>query len=688
MRLLACVLYIVLLLITSGCGGMSNPYAGEEDLYVLHSFISQDPKGFDPVRSSDVLSSSLIAQMYEGLYQYSYLKRPYALEPELADGMFDISENGLVYTFKIKKGVKFMDDPCFESYGGKGREVVAEDFIYSWKRLGDRKNDSEGYWIFQGYIRGLDEFGEKSAGGKPTDYSLDVEGLQAPDRYTIRVELTKPYPRLPWVLAMEYTSVVPREAVEYYGEEFLNHPVGTGPFCLKHWSHWHKIVLEKNLSFRDEFYPAEEGEPGDREKGLLEAAGMKLPISDRVVYTIIKQSQPAWLYFLSGYTDVSGISKDNWDTAMTSLVKLSPEMEAKNVTLWRTLDFGVLYVSYNMNDPLIGMKFPEVAKKEIAEFRNLAAVAMGKGETEKAEELNRKAGELEKELPGLPEKNEKRRKIRAAMSLAYNRPERIEIFANGRAQPAQGPIPPGFVGFDPDFRNPYSEFDIEKAKKLLAEGGYPGGKGPDGNPLLLNFEMTGSSTATQQAADFFRQEMKKIGIVIKLNQNTWTEFQEKLRTNRAQVYSLMWIADYPDPENFLQLFYGPNKSPNPNNANYENPEYDRLYDEMSALSDFDPEQAKRKYGLCREMEKIVTRDCPWIFGLTYYSYTLVHSWRKNFKPHSFGHDTVKYLGVDPKLRRRLSAEWNEAVMWPAYLVLVLVLLVVSMFIYKVKKQGE
>ncbi len=675
----------------AGCGGMSDPYALEEGLIVLHNRESQDPKGFDPVRASDVLSNRFLAQIYDTLYQYSYLERPYKIEPCLAEGMPEISADKKTYLFRIKKGVFFQDDPCFRASGGKGRELVAADFVYAWKRLADVSNRSEGYWIFQGYIAGMDAFHEASVEaaeeGRRVDYSMEIEGLKALDRHTLRVRLTEPYPRLLWVLTMSYTAPVPHEAVEFYGEEFLNHPVGTGPFRLKRWDHWHRIILERNPTYREDRYPTK-GEPGDAERGLLDDAGKRLPLADRVVYTIIKQDQPAWLYFLSGYVDISGIPKDNWNTAMSSLMDLSPEMKAKGVQLWRTRSFSVYYVAFNMDNPVVGFKHPEVARREIAEKREAARAAAAAGDEDEAKRLRAEADALERELPHLPEKNERRRKLRQAMSLAYNRPERIEIFANGRATAAQGPIPPGFNGWDPNFKNPCSEYDVEKAKRLLAEAGYPGGVGPDGKRLRLTFETTGASTSTQQNADFFRQEMKKIGIEVIINQNTWTEFQEKIRDGRAQVYALGWIADYPDPENFLQLFYGPNKSPNPNNANYVNPEYDRLYDRMKNLSDFDPEEAKLKYALCRKMEEIVTRDCPWIFGLNYFSYTLCHRWRRNFKPHAFAYNTMKYHTVDPELRARLSGEWNRPTMWPAYVALALAAAVAVLFVYKVKKQSE
>ncbi|TET31368.1 MAG: hypothetical protein E3J72_22640 [Planctomycetota bacterium] len=700
------VLSIIILAFTAcSCGEMSNPYSGETGLIVLHNYISQDPKGFDTVRASDVLSNSLMGQIYERLFQYSYLERPYKLEPCLADGMYELSDDKLTYTIRIKKGVHYADDPCFEATGGKGKELVAGDFVYAWKRLADANNDPEGFWIFKGYIVGLDDFFKDSQkisqerGKREKElrelYARKVDGIQALDDYTIQFKLTKPYPRLPLVLAMNYTAPVSREAVEYYGKEYLNHPVGTGPFMLQKWDHWHKIVMERNPNFREEYYPskgeaadAEKNKPSDEERGLLADTGKRLPLADKLVYTIIKQAQPAWLYFLNGYIDLAGIPKDSWSTAMSSLIDLKPEMKDKKIQLCRYLSFSVYYVAFNMNDPLLGYKHPDNAMRDIKEKRTEADKAEKKGNPEKAKKLRAEADALEKELPFLPEKNAKRRTLRHAMSLAYNRPERIRILSNGRATPAQGPIPPEFNFYDEKFKNPYSQFDLEKSKKLLAEAGYPGGIGPDGKQLVLNYETTGTSTTTLQSADFFRQEMKRIGIKIEINQNTWTEFQEKLRKNLAQIYALGWIADYADPENFFQLFYGPNKSPNPNNANYENPEFDRLYKEMADLSNTDPEEKKRKWDLCRRMEKVVTEDAPWIFGQNSISYTLVHSWRRNFKPHAFADNVMKYQTADPALRLKLSREWNKPTLWPAYIALVLFVLFVGMFVYKVRKQSE
>ncbi len=694
LRLLSVLTAACIILPLFGCGGMSNPYAGEEGLKVLHNRESQDPKGFDPVRSSDVLSSTFIAQIYECLYQHSYLERPFKLEPCLAESMPEVSEDRLTYKIRIKKGVFFQDSPCFGLPHNRGRELTADDFVYSIKRLADVKCDTKGFWLIEGYVKGLDKFYEASqCKEKETDYATEIEGLKALDRYTLQFKLTKPYPRLLWVLSMTYTAAVAREAVEYYDEEFINNPVGTGPFRLKSWDHWHKIVMERNPGYRDEYYPSkgepanpDTGYPGDEELGLLKDASKKLPLVDRVVWTIIKQDQPAWLYFLSGYVDISGIPKDSWNSAMASLMDLSPSMEAKGVRLFRYRSYSVGYTAFNMNDPILGMMHPERAQQLIEEKRKSAEEEKDKG---KAAKLRKEAAEIEASLPKLPEENARKRKLRQALSLAYNRPERIVIFANGRAERAHSPIPPEFPCSDPDFVNPYTEYDLEKARKLLAEAGYPGGTGPDGKQLELSYETTGSSTTTIQYADFFRQELKKLGVKLKININTWNEFQKKLDNNTAQVYALSWVADYPDAENFLQLFYGPRgQGAGPNNANYCNPEYDRLFEKMEPLSDFDPDEAKRKWGLCRDMEKMVAEDCPWIFGLNYFSYTLCHKWRTNFKHHPFAYNTVKYHNVDPQLRLKLSSEWNMPTAWPAYTFLGMVFLIAGMFIYRVKKQSE
>ncbi|MHC4479344.1 MAG: ABC transporter substrate-binding protein [Planctomycetota bacterium] len=587
----------------AGCN--NDPYPPAEGKKIIYGALGEDPHGLDPVQAGDTLSGGIVAQIYDSLYEYHYLKRPYELKPCLAAAMPEVSEGGLTYTIRIKQGVLFQDDPCFTESGGKGREVTAEDFVYSIKRLADQGNKPRGWWLLQGKVVGLDEFHEESvkraAAGERMDYERTVEGLRAVDRYTLRIRLKERFPQLKYALEMSYTAAVPREAVEHYGEDFVNHPVGTGPYRLAEWSKRWRLVLERNPTYREEHYPSE-GEPGDREAGLLEASGTRLPIVDQVYYTIIAEAQPAWIYFKQGYRDASGISKDNFQEAITPSKELTPEFTAKGVRLTKFPEMVVYYVAFNMIDPLVG----------------------------------------------------ENKELRQAMSLAYDTEWRIDHFYNGRAVSAQGPIPPDMFGHDPDLLNPYKQFDVEKARRKLAEAGHAGGIGPDGKRLELTYDIGQAGPAARQAALAFASDMERIGIAVNIVTNTWAEFLNKTHEGRLQVFSLGWILDYPDPENFLQLLYGPNGPPGPNASYYDNPQFNRLFEKMKAM-DNTPERQE----IIAKMVEIVVEDAPWIPSIHRVSYILHHQWVKNAKPHAMTGGYVKYRDIDVELRERLRREWNR-----------------------------
>ena len=587
----------------AGLAGCTNdPYPPAEGKKIVYSVLGEDPHGLDPVRAGDTLSGGIIAQIYDCLYEYHYLKRPYQLVPSLAATMPRISEDGLVYTIPIKQGVYFQDDPCFP--GGKGREITAQDCVYAIKRLADEANQPRGWWLLDGKVVGLNAFHDESVDlpeDEKMDYDRAIEGVTALDRYTLQIRLTQKFPQLKYALAMTYTAPVAREAVEYYGEDFVNHPVGTGPFRLKEWSKRWRLILERNPTYREDYYPGE-GDAGDAEAGLLEAAGRRVPFADQVYYTIIGESQPAWLYFKQGYRDVSGISKDNFTEAVTTTRELTPAFRQMGVRLIKTSEMDVYYIGFNMRDPVVG------ANKE----------------------------------------------LRQAMSLAYDTDWRIENLANGRAISAQGPIPPGMFGYDPNLRNPYKTHDLKKARQKLADAGFPEGTGPSGKRLEVSYDIGSADPGARQSALAFAEDMEKIGIRVKVITNTWSEFLEKLRAGRLQVFAVGWILDYPDPENFLQLLYGPNKAPGPNSTSYDNPEFNELFDRMKVMQD-----GPERLALVKRMVDIVVEDAPWIPSVHSLSYVLVHQWVKNYKPHGMTGGFLKYRDVDVGLRARLRREWNR-----------------------------
>ncbi|MCB0411663.1 MAG: ABC transporter substrate-binding protein [Bdellovibrionales bacterium] len=546
-------------------------------------------KGFDPIYANDIYTGEVVSQIFDTLYQYHYLKRPLELEPLLADGMPVASDKGLTHTIKIKKGVKFQDSEVFPE--GKGRELVANDFIYSFKRLADASLKGEGFWIFDGKIKGLNEWRDKLAKGE-ANYDTPIEGLEAPDDHTLVIKLTRPYYQLYYVLAHAYSSPVPKEAVDKYGKEFLNHPVGTGPFKFEKWIRGTRVDLVKNPTWHGGTYPTE-GEAGDQEKGLLTDAGKALPFIDRLSYHEIVESQPRWLHFMKGDLDYIEIPKDNYDSAIENKV-VKPELAQKGVGLTTTEELDVTYTAFNMDDPVLG----------------------------------------------------KNAKLRQALGMSLDISTLIEKFFNGRALPAHSPIPPNVDGYDPAFVNPYVEYNVEKAKKLLAEAGFPGGKG------LPTFELSSPvGTVARQISEFFKESFANIGVNVTIKNLAWPQFTQQLRENKAQIWYIAWLGDYPDAENFFQLLYGPHKSPGPNASNYDNKEFNALYDKAALLP-----PGPERTAIYKQMRDIFVKDSPWIPNMHRLGYYLHHGWVKNFKRYNMISNSAKYFRVDMNEKKELRAK--------------------------------
>jgi oligopeptide transport system substrate-binding protein len=549
--------------------------------------------GFDPARAMDVYSALAVAKIYEGLVQYAYLERPYRIESCLAEGLPQLSADGLDYTFHLRHGIFFQDDPCFTLSGGHGRELTADDFVYSLKRVADLKVASTGYWAFRGRIAGLDAFRERSAGA-PADYAASVEGLQALDRYTLRIRLTRPFPALLWVLAMNYAFAVPREAVDYYGADFINHPVGTGPFVLSSHIHNYRLEFVRNPKWRQtgrgDRYPAE-GASGDEAAGLLRDAGQAVPFVDRIVQYVIGDPSSQWLMFLSGELETSGISRDNWDAVISPDRKLAAPLRERGIIMDAVPALDTTYIGFNIEDPVVGVNKP----------------------------------------------------LRQALMCAFDRQKWVE-FQNGRVVPASGPIPPAMSVRDDDV-SPHP-FDLARARALMTEAGYPGGVDPKtGRRLELFLELGSGGSDTRETAEVIASFMERIGVVIRPSFNNWPTMLKKIEQRRAQMFLMSWVADYPDPENFLQLFFGPNVTPGANRTNYRNTEFDQLYEQAGTL----PEGAEKR-ALYGRMERLVMEDCPWLFIHHSMAFGLRHPWLENYKRHDFPYGMSKYLKVNDAAR--------------------------------------
>jgi ABC-type transport system substrate-binding protein len=526
------LLLVIVILTTAGCAREQDEAveAGDEiapEIKVYKASMDGAPSTIDPVQASNVYANAVVLNAYDTLYRFKYLARPYEVTANLAAGMPEISKDGLVYRIRIKEGAHFIDDSVFE--GGAGREVVAEDFVYSIKRHFDTKQRPRGAWLWQGRIVGLDAWKD---GG--SDYDKQVEGLRALDRYTIEIRLIEPYPQLVYTLAQGYAAIVPREAVETYGREFGSRPVGSGPFRVISYDSA-RIVYERNTKFRQEPVDiwAEGYDPETQGHIGVEAIhGRSPPFIDRLEIHFIAENAARWNSF----------TKDN---------------EIQYLT-----EFG-----YNDD----------------------------------------------------PERERRNKALRCAIIKGFDWARRNESFYFGLGRVFPGIITPAVPEFDPELSEESVRLDIDGAKELLADNGW--------NEDTIPEMVYGTTAGVIQRMFYeqFRGFMKKIGyppdkLVLK-QYATFGDFVKDTSNSRLPIVSKGWSLDYPDAENTLQLFYGPNGSPGSNDANYKNPEYDRLYEQSAVML---PSQERTE--IYRRMNQMVIDDCVAISGL---SRTRIYLWHKN-----------------------------------------------------------
>ena len=550
---------------------------------------SDGPRSLDPVDGSTQYDFRCTSQIYETLLQKNYLKRPFEQEPLLLAKMPEISDDGLTYHFTLKKGVKFHDDPCFP--GGKGRELVAEDVIYTFKRFADSDISLKSWWLFENTIAGFDDYRREQNDADEFDYEAPVEGFKLINDYEFEITLIKPVTRFMWVLGMYQTGIVPREAVEMYGNRFARHPVGTGPFTMKEedWIPKQRMVLNKNPNYHECVYPTDHM-PEDEERGLHLAAGKKLPFVDRVTIGFFVESQPMWLEFMSGNLDFTNVPKDNHTEAFTRRWKVKPKMRDLGIEGFPVPLLDFIFLGFNMEDPLVG------------------------GDSEKSKYL------------------------RQAIALAIDWDERNDVFYNDTARIYDGVIPPGLPGHPKEgmaannFRGP----DLQRARELLAKAGYPNGEGLPVINYYSSIEGPGN-----EMAEMTVQHLAKIGVKLNPRLDVFSSFIESVNNKKASIFSFAWGSDYPDPENNLQLFYGPNEAPGSNHFNYKNAEFDRLYEQISVMQ---PSDERTK--IVERMQEMVIEDSPYVGSMARYRFMLVQPWLKNCKPTEQILNTFKYFDIE------------------------------------------
>jgi len=584
MRLIWSVSFILLFI---GCTKEKNYIERELNLISPEKIL-----GFDPINASDQYSGNEVGKVYEGLFEFHPFKRPYELIPNLAESMPTVSPDGLTYNFKLKKGVLFHDSPAFKD--GIKRELTADDVIFSIKRLADPKLQSKGWWLLDDKIVGLNEWRTKYSVLEVTNYDEPIEGLKKINEYEFEIKLKKQFPQFLYALAMPYSFIVAKEVVLFYGKEFLNYPVGTGPFVLSKFEQSNKIVYHKNPKFREKLYPSE-GEEGDEKSGLLMDAGKRLPLVDRINVHVMIESQPKWQNFMKAKMDLIEVKDASISQAINFKRELLSEHKSKGIRLFFNPQLDVTFFAFNHEDSL---------------FKNNL-------------------------------------KLRQAMSLAYNREEANKLFYENTAVKANGIIPPGLSGYRKEFKNNFVEYNVELAKKLLAEAGYPNGKGlPE-----ITVQTRNESVARQQI-ELFAKSMDQIGIKIKVGMNTWPELINKVSKKQHQMYVMAWGADYPDAENFLSLLYCANSAPGSNGSNYCNPVFDDMFKIASVLQDSPARTASYE-----KLNELVSKEVPWILGFHRNEIFLTQPWIKNYKPIEFEHTQAQYLNIDLEIKKELSKKY-------------------------------
>ena len=701
----------------AACGVPNNPNPpGSEGTNTYFTATQESsPKYLDPTSSYSANETPFVFAVYEPLLQYHYLKRPYQLEPRLAEAVpvpryldkdgRELSSDApgeqvaeSVYDIAIRKGVLFAPHPGFAkkadgSYVYAGlkasdlagkfavpdfastgtRELVADDFVYAIKRMATPRVKSSAFSVMNEYIVGMKEYAKRvrvvdadlRRGIPPTQRDLPFldfrkipfEGATALDDHTLRIRVVGKYPQFKYWLAMTFFAPVPWEAEAFYAQPgMLEHnlslnywPAGTGAFMATEYIENRRHTLVRNPNYRGQPYPCE-GEPGDRAAGLLADCGKLTPFVDKVVVRIEKERLPMKSKWRQGYLDEPDMDHLEWGLEFSTEARDSDatakEFADKGFKFPRAVEAVNWYIGFNWWDPIVG-----------------------KGKT---------AADLEKN-----------RKLRQALQIAVDWDEFSDLFEQqGKAGPAAtGPLPPvvfgfrtGQAGINPvayDWKDGRAvRKPLAVAQKLMEEAGYPGGRdAKSGQPLVLNYDYQRVPTPELRAEiDWVIKQFAKLGVQLELRATDYNRFQDKMNTGSAQIFWWGWNGDYPDAENFLFLLYGPNskaltKGQGENAANYQNDEYDRLYEKMRYMED-----GPEKQTTIDQMVDIVRRDSPWLWGYNPYSVGSYQPWTSNGKPTYMVRNTLEYRRIDPAMRADLIRQWNPPYFWPLWAIVLLFLL--------------
>jgi ABC-type transport system substrate-binding protein len=571
-----------------------------------YAFVAAETN-FDPARINDLYSRVVTAHVFEAPYRFDYLARPAKVVPHTATAMPEVSDDFRTWTIRIRPGIYFADDPAF---AGKPRELIAADYVYSWKRFFDPTTTSPNYagYAEEGAI-GVDALREQAIKTKrPFDYDREVEGVRALDRYTLQFKLANPRPRFLYTIAdSSLSGAVAREVIEAHGDRAGEHPVGTGAFRLVEWRRSSRLVLERNPNFRELRYDGEPAADDAEGQALLRRfKGRKLPMIDRVEVAIIEESQPRWLSFLNGDLDLLSVPIEFANQAVPG-GRLAPYLAKRGIRMDRFANPDRTFYYFNMEDPTVGGMTPE----KVA--------------------------------------------LRRAISLASDVGQEIRGVRRGQAIAAQSMVSPGSYGYDPQYRSINSEYDPARAKALLDLYGYVDRDGdgwrelPDGRPLVIEYAST-PDAISRQFDELWKKNMDAIGVQLRIKLAQWPEQLKAARAGKLMVWQLGGTNAAPDFQDTLQQLYGP-AGGGQNLSRFKDAHFDTLYRKLQSL----PDGPERLVTL-QEAMKIVTAYMPQKYNVHRIVTYLTQPRLLGYRAPLYGNQFWQYVDIEENGKRTLAAK--------------------------------
>jgi oligopeptide transport system substrate-binding protein len=565
---------------------------------VLRVALSIAETSFDPAFASDAASDAVIENVFDSMLDYDYLARPVVLVPRALEAMPTVEEGGKVYLCRVRKGIYFTPDPAFK---GQRRELTAGDFAYGMKRILDPAVRSPWIWLLEGKLVGGDQARERAQRTGKFDYDAPFAGLEIVDRYTLRIRLTNPDLRFPYVLAVPNVAAQAREVVEAYGLDIGAHPVGTGPYMLGEYRRSARTVLVANPGFREATYVPAGPVPEKYKPVAAQLEGRRLPFAGRIEISIMEEGQARMLGFLNRELDFLDIVPVDLTEQALDNGKLKPALAAQGIVHDTLLRPNTWWIYFNMQDPVVGGYTPE------------------------------------------------RIALRRAIGMAFDNEQYIRVLLKGRAVPAKGPVPPDIAGYDAGLRTDAQVYDPATARALLDRFGYKDRDGdgyreaPDGKPLVIDYWSDPRSTQ-RELDELWTRNLQAVGLRTVIHKDRVPELRKMARLGKIPVRRDGWNADYPDAENFMQLLYGP--SGPDNNARFDLPEFNRLYEQARTLPD-SPERTR----LFDRMTQLMLAYAPWRMTFHLLEDNLRHRWVKTYVPHPIRSQWWRYVDIDLELQR-------------------------------------